>query len=357
MIKKHIIILFLAFFVFPITTGMSLIDKDTKKMIEEMNYKIERLIQSEHADHNDEIKAVREQKDVLDRLTTRVESIERRDRAAAAATTSKEEAPKSQPAPKQEAPMKPEAAMVVTPPLPITIPIPIHEAPAMHVAPAAIIVPQAPLQSPVPAPVAAPQPAASQATATIPASLVSSTPAASPFPSVLNAPPAPSPKLAAPPQTAPVIAVAPATIVAPLAEVAKPSGPIASEAPKPVLSTPVAVEPVKPLPPIVPQYKKPELPKKALETKGTIQAFPINLDGALPYLISGLSVLLMIVLFIRMKRSEQRIKTMLWRADMETLREDLARERKMNPLNSLHSQNSPNSKIHITGEPSKVHLP
>jgi len=94
--------------------------------------------------------------------------------------------------------------------------------------------------------------------------------------------------------------------------------------------------------------KKPEELKKPV-APSSVKAEPQQVqqsESVLPYFISGFSIFLMIVLFIRMKKSEERIKTMLWRADMETLREDLARER-----------NKVNPKIHVTGETAKVHLP
>lgn len=283
----------LAVLVFPFTTGASLIDKETKKMVEELNYKIEKLLQYGHTNHSEEMKAAQEQQEILQRLTTRVEALERRERAAAKDI--------------EKAEVKPNPTVT--------------------------------------------QPAMVQASATpIQAAPISTSPA-SPVPVV------PSPSPAVPITTSPIVQAAAPTEPA---KVNLPETKPTAAATQVITLNPVAVPPVEapktPLPAAPAEVRKPPTPapvppkrpepiKKPEAKAASPQGQGFSFDGVLPYLISGLSVLLMVFLFVRMKRSEQRIKTMLWRADMEALREDLARERKMNP------------KIHLTGEPGKIHLP
>ena len=267
---KIFILFILAFWVLPFTLGASIIDKDTKKMVEELNYKLEKVLQYQHANQEEVLKAVAQQTEALENLTGRVESLEKQQQRFNAL---------------KQTPVVPEKPAMVT----VVSPEPVAAAPT--------VVPENPVvEAKSPEPIPAPP------TTTLPSMVNLET---TPAPVVIGTP-----------------------VVAAQEIIPEPVPP----------PTPTIIEAQQP--PVV----TPPISKKS-EIKQTSLIPPLFIKGAVAYLIAGLSAVLMIVLFVRMKRSEQKIKTMLWRADMEALREDLARERKMNP------------KIHITGEPAKVHLP
>lgn len=319
---KFFIGFILAVLVLPFTTGASLIDKETKKMVEELNYKIEKLLQYGHTNHSEEMKAAQEQQEILQRLTTRVEALEKReDRRERAAAKDIEKIASA------------------------TVDIPETPAPEAKLEPVMIqpAVVQAPATSLQPAPISAtPAPSTPGVTNPSPAVSVTTPPIVQAATSAPQEPAKATTTIVAPVSTIPT----PETKPAAATPVTTPNPVIATpiETSKPPLSTATA-EARKP-PSSAPSPPKPPEPvKKPVAKTVSPGKQGGSFDGVLPYLISGLSVLLMVFLFIRMKRSEQRIKTMLWRADMEALREDLARERKMNP------------KIHLTGEPGKIHLP
>jgi hypothetical protein len=105
--------------VFVFTTGAAIIDKETKESIVGLNAKFGRLADEQRAHHNEQMKILKGQQEIIQKMERRVELLERRLKSAPAAATTAATAPAVAPVPEvQPAP----AAPVVTPPDAATAP-------------------------------------------------------------------------------------------------------------------------------------------------------------------------------------------------------------------------------------------
>ena len=88
-----------------------------------------------------------------------------------------------------------------------------------------------------------------------------------------------------------------------------------------------------------PEPVLPTLVVPKIEPPKTRPMVSLKLLPLLPYIVSGISIVLLIALFFRMRRGEAELRKRLWKNDMDELR------------------TPSNPKIHVTGEFSRGRLP
>lgn len=283
--KPHQLLLPLMGVAFLFTTGASIIDKETKTHVLGLDGKMEVVARQETSHHAELVKLLKDQREQVQILMQRVDALQRQ--------TSQELA----------APARPPTPVATSEPLQTTVPA---------IVPKVIDLPQA-----VKPEVA--QPKAQEVAAPVPAAPSAATPA----PIALAATPAP--------------VVAKVTTPAP---VAPSSPPLALIATRPlVMTAPTASQPT---------AASQAAPSAPASVASSASASTESVLSRLAFFVSACSVLLMLILLVRMKKGEDRIRKMIWKSEMGALREDLNQVRPQRASNP--AGNPPgNPKIQVTG--------
>ncbi|HSA58803.1 MAG TPA: hypothetical protein VLJ37_03885 [bacterium] len=269
--------------VFVFSTGAVLIDKETKTTVQELNYKYERLIQLDYERHQELMRVLKEVRDLAAKKTT-VHVI----------------APRAEPT--VQAPAAATAAQV---PASASTPVP------------------APAVTPAATPAAAP--VAEEPTAAVPPTAIVEAPVALPAAPAEKTAPAVETPLALPPPTPAPLAVAPAPApppVLPDRAVVEDMGRAVTASPEPApaaiasaveVAPPVAVAPVAPVSEI-----KITIPEDVSQQLKQSQSFAL-----LALIVAGISLVSMGFLIITVRKSDERLRRMVWKSEVDHLRDEV----------------------------------
>ncbi len=327
--KKFSLLLPLVGLLFAFTTGASQPNKDSKSQMGGLDEKMEMVKRQESGHHAELMKILKEEREQVQILMQRIDSLQRQTSPTLNTAAATEEPPAAAPAP---TPTPTTASATTAEPAAANN---ASSAPSTTAVATTAATPSASEDvksaehAKTPEPVKTPEPA--------PTVTVVSAPALTPIVSEEKVLPKPSevvPKrveITPPPELAKTPDPTPAAVAASNAPAAKiTTNPLPAVVP--------AVVPPKPTAPVAP------IPTPAAAHTG---ASTNDILSRMSLFVAVFSIILMVVILIRMKRGEDHIRKLIWKAEMGALREELSQVRSPKPANP---------KIQVTGNLPKVNV-